>query len=80
MIEIHKKNKNLASLKLSKFDLKQSKQSLKNGFIYEDKLSFNPNLLKSEFVKQCSKYISEKGNPEKQMRNNNPLLKNIIND
>lgn len=79
MIEIHKKNPYLASLKLSKINLKKSKKSILNGFIHEDKLSFNPNLIKSEFIKQCAPLISETGNPEKQMRNNNPLMKDIIN-
>lgn len=71
MLNILKKNKNLASLKLSKENLKFNSESFLSGVLYEEKFSLNPNLVKREFLYNVVTKMIEDKNPEKQIRINN---------
>ena len=88
MIKLLEKNQNLACLRLLKMDTPSnlkffgSKYVIKDGFLQagDRSVSFggNPQLIKSEFVKQVSKYMVVDRNPEKQFRKGTvKLWKNV---
>ncbi|MCK5604584.1 hypothetical protein KAR91_22035 [Candidatus Pacearchaeota archaeon] len=75
MIEIHKDEYCLASLKLSKQPIRPTDFSKRRKFVWEDRISLNPNLIKKRFINNICPLMTEDKNPEKQIRENNPVMK-----
>jgi len=70
MINILNNNSDIASLRLSKTDQKETGKKIKD-FVYHEKLSLNPTLFNGKFIKEVVKMMDDKLNPEKQLRCSN---------
>lgn len=68
MINIMERHKDLVSLRLSKDLVPRCKAGIKYGFIYAPKISLNPTLFLSSFIKNVVTLMDPTLNPEKQLR------------
>jgi hypothetical protein len=68
MITILESYPKLSTLRLNKGNSGRNKFGVKHGFIYYPKLSLNPSLIKTEFIKPILPLMNLKRNPEKQLR------------
>jgi hypothetical protein len=68
MVKIMKKHPHLAALRLNKFSSHPTAKDNERCYFYDAKLSLNPSLMRVSFVKGVLPLMTEKENPEKQLR------------